>query len=253
MLLTRHGMLKSALKSLLGWCGYELRKTSQIGLDPLNDIKQICQKRPLRTIFDVGAHLGETAIVYARQFPQAVVHSFEPSREVFLSLSSNVKPFANVKTVEAALGDKDGEAVLHLHRFAATNSLLPTAPKLGDAQMEQLMEPVGTTKDRLRRLDTYCRENHIGFIDLLKLDTQGFELQVLRGAEEMLGKGSIGLIYTEISFETYYQGQAFFQDLYPALLGHGFQLVDLYGQSRAATHQIRWCDALFLNAAALRK
>ncbi len=70
---------KSLLRKFFLTLGYDIRKTSHIGLDPCSDIQRLFGRRSLSVIFDVGAHTGESAIDYADQFPDATIYSFEPS------------------------------------------------------------------------------------------------------------------------------------------------------------------------------
>lgn len=178
--------LKSLLKSALCLCGYELRKTSQFGLDAIRDMRQILGVAGKQTIFDVGAHEGETAVPYAENFPGATIHSFEPFPRAFGRLQSDVSRFANVKPVNLALGDKLEERLLHVNRSSPTNSILTASPQVGDGATLQLMTPVEQIPVQVVTLDAYCRDQNVSFIDLLKMDVQGYELHVLRGARRLL-------------------------------------------------------------------
>src|SRR5229473_2133012 len=96
------------------------------------------------------------------------------------------------------------------------------------------------------RLDDFCREHDVRTIDLLKLDCQGYEGNVLLGANEMLKRGGIRSIYTEVSFRAIYQGQALFEDICRELSSHGYRLVDLYDKSRSKDGSLLFCDAFFI-------
>lgn len=244
--------IKSVLKRLLNVCGYDIRKTNHLGLDPLNDIQQILGRSPCM-IVDLGAHLGETAVAYAEKFPHATIHSFEPSPRTFAALKANLQAYSNVRPVNMAMGDTGGTGRLHLNESSATNSLLSSAAQVSDASISQMTKTVDEVSVTVQTLDGYCRANDIQFIDLLKMDVQGFELHVLQGARRLLVEQQIALIYTEVSFEPFYEGQPFFQDVYARLINHGFQLVDLYGHTRSPCRALRWCDALFVHPATLKK
>jgi hypothetical protein len=84
------------------------------------------------------------------------------------------------------------------------------------------------------------------------MDVQGFEMEVLGGGESLLRRGRVALIYSEITLESLYVGQATFAGLHAHLAERGFELVDLYGQARGPMKSIRWCDMLFVNPDALR-
>jgi FkbM family methyltransferase len=241
---------KRLLRPLFSRLGYDIRKASHIGLDAVNDIKTIYGQEGPRVIFDVGAHRGETATLFARSFPQAQIHSFEPASDTFAALQRAVSPFPNVRAVNAALGRTDGLTALNVNKFSPANSLLKSAAPTNEVGAE-LMDTIQTQSVNLRALDSYCQEARVGFIDLLKMDVQGFELEVLRGAEMLLKSQNVALIYSEVLFKRLYEGQPFFEDLSRELAGHGFELVDLYGHVRSAHHTLRWCDALFVHPRAL--
>jgi hypothetical protein len=81
---------------------------------------------------------------------------------------------------------------------------------------------------------------------LLKIDTQGFELEVLKGSIEMLSKNAIGLVYLEIIFSEMYSNLPSLDEIYRYMMQNGFKLVafyDFYSNNKTAD----WCDALFYN------
>jgi FkbM family methyltransferase len=244
-------MMKTLIKRALAWCGYDLRKTSQVGLDALNDVQRILGAHAPQTILDVGAHHGETAVDLARKFPRAAIHSFEPCPATFAELKANVGRFPNVTPVNLALGDQSGRQTLHVNQFSATNSLLAASAQIADPVTRDLLACREEVAIAVTTLDAYCEAKGIAFVDLLKMDVQGFELHVLRGAERFLAAKKVLMIFTEASFEALYEGQAAFTELYARLAAQGFQLVDLYGHTRNARQGIRWCDLLFVNPSAL--
>src|SRR6202000_2895078 len=99
------------------------------------------------------------------------------------------------------------------------NSLLPHE-ETGERYDQELI-PKGIKQIQTLRLDTFCEQQNISKIAILKLDTQGFELHVLRGAERLLSSKAIKLIYLEIHFIPLYQGQ-------PTAAGI-FDLMDKFG------------------------
>jgi hypothetical protein len=86
----------------------------------------------------------------------------------------------------------------------------------------------------------------IDHIDILKSDTQGFDLEVLKGAQGVIGHGRVHLILIEINFAALYCGQPRFDEIYAWLSDRGFRLVSFYNACYM-NHRIGWCDALFVN------
>lgn len=245
--------LKAIFRSLLLSAGYDVRKTSHIGLDEKADIQRIFQTKPLQTILDLGAHLGETALACAEKFPRATIYSFEPSPQTFAALCKAVAGCDRIKPRQEAVGAECRTQKFFLNKFSATNSMLRTVPGAAHPEVRALMENVESVDVPVTTLDSFVSENHIESIDLLKLDVQGFESEVLRGARTLLEEARIALIYTEVTFETHYTGQTTFARLHDMLTKAGFELVDIYGQTRTVYHSIRWCDMLFVNPCALEK
>jgi len=99
----------------------------------------------------------------------------------------------------------------------------------------------------LTTVDAYCDERHITTVDLLKIDTQGFELEVLCGARQMMARQAIRLVYLEIVVSRMYENLPGLDEMYRALLNAGFSLVCFYSfyfrDNRAA-----WTDALFVHS-----
>ena len=97
-------------------------------------------------------------------------------------------------------------------------------------------------------LDQFCAEHEIKHINVLKLDIQGGELLALRGAQRMLAAGAIDLIYSEVSFSPIYDGQAFFHDLAPLLLGYGYPLYNLFPLTHTRNGIVSWTDAIWISS-----
>ena len=138
--------------------------------------------RPGMTVVDVGANLGTySAVALDRLQGQGRLLAVEPARENFAWLKRNTRhnlgtmPANRVTLVRAALSDQRGWAVLHKN---PTNK--------GDNRLYQdsllpKQERVQTTT-----LDFLCKKHGIDSIDVLKIDVQGLEVRVLRGAEKIL-------------------------------------------------------------------
>lgn len=246
---------KSMLKGLIALSGYELARrrdgsdTQQaakpFGEDRFADIHLLLGNRSPRVGFDVGANRGQTALEFVQHFPDAQIYCFEPYEVAFEELKRSMAPFPMIEPHRLALGDGDSVGTLHLNRISDTNSLLPNSPSAADFSPEGWTDPVGSAEVPVRRLDSFCRERGITSIDLLKIDTQGFELRVLRGAGEMLDPSIIRLIYLEVNFVSLYEGQAYFEDVYAMLKLHGYRFVEFYNKVLARDNSLMWADALF--------
>jgi FkbM family methyltransferase len=95
-----------------------------------------------------------------------------------------------------------------------------------------------------RTLDDIAQEAHIDRVDLLKIDTQGFELTVIAGGRQVLGQTAA--VWTEVSFVPLYQGSCLFHEVHDALHSVGFRLCELRPGWRRPDGTLAQADALFL-------
>ena len=108
----------------------------------------------------------------------------------------------------------------------------------GEVTKETLVE--------VKTIDQFCEDERIDRIDVLKSDTQGFELEVFKGAERTIRAGRIGLVYFETIFSDMYKELPSFAETYEYLTTRDFLLVSFYQicyQKRLAS----WSDALFVH------
>jgi len=93
-------------------------------------------------------------------------------------------------------------------------------------------------------LDSFVSEHSISRIDLLKIDTQGFEVDVLRGARKSFEAGIVRAVLTELNYVSIYDNQEGYWEIERELAKAGFALIDLYEKVRVGP-AINWCNALF--------
>lgn len=195
--------IRGALKSVLEWGlarrGYRIvGPGKRYGIDAFADIETLCQAMgdSVRVVFDVGANDGATARRSLEAFPVAEVHSFEPQPDVFAALRDAFAGEPRVHAVNTALADKAGDATLFQFEYGSVlGSLVPNAQNIvGNAHREVATQVVACTT-----LDHYSESNGVQTVDVLKIDTEGFELQVLQGSRGMLSRGRIKYVYVEFN------------------------------------------------------
>lgn len=213
------------------------------GHDPYRDLTWLLRRRSHPVILDVGANDGETVATFLRRFPDARILAFEPYAPLYQRLRRRFRHAPTVETLNVALGATSGTARLHLYSGHRMNSLLrldtdPANPMAsGFSERGSVTVPVAT-------IDDVARERRLPRIDILKIDTQGYDLEVLRGAAVQLAARRVGAVLLEVNFVPMYERQASFPDLHALLSGHGYRLVDFYNHQRAAG-VTAWCDACY--------
>ena len=140
---------------------------------------------PLKTIFDVGGNYGQTACHFAAAFPLATIFTFEPVPAPYQRLVSAVKGCPQIKHFNVALGAEPAVMKMNLCAHSGSNSLSESAAAIGaiDVQVDTV--------------DAMAERHGIDTIDLLKMDVEGFELQVLEGARCMIAGGKVRFAFAE--------------------------------------------------------
>ena len=139
-----------------------------------------------RVTVDVGAHVGFYTVVAALANPRGRVFAFEPLPSVFERLRRNValNGLTNVSTVPAAASNHAGQA----HFFYSCGEGIPSSSSLSEDFMTLGQGSFNTTAVAVVRLDEYLRNEHVGRIDLVKVDTETTEADVLEGMRETIAR-----------------------------------------------------------------
>jgi FkbM family methyltransferase len=174
-------------------------------------------------LFDVGANVGEFALALRARFPLAQIVAFEPNPATFRALEAAVA-LAGARCVPAGLGSRAGEAQLSVYRddprsgHASLHAgVFGIYRGYGIAQAEHVVE----VSCAIRTLDEFCASEGVGRVDFLKIDVEGHEIEVLRGAARMLREGRVGAIqfeFTDCNVVT----RVFLRDFYELLPGRSF-------------------------------
>lgn len=232
--------IKKTLARIINHFGYDLHRIPDPFIDQKNLIKGI--KGPV--IFDVGAHHGQTSIMYSKLFKNGLIYSFEPYAESFKYLSTKVKRYDNIKPFNVALGNKIGKSKFYINPSSPTNSLLPTDAKAPQIWGDGLLESTDQTEVDVVTIDSFVEKYEIKRVDILKLDTQGTEYQIIEGAGKAFSEGRIKVIYTEIITMPTYIGQKELHEVLHIIQDKGFRLHNFYNYS-LTNGKLRQVDAIF--------
>jgi FkbM family methyltransferase len=186
------------IRTVLARLGYVLWKRDfmRYGVDPFLDIQRLDRTwgTSVNTFFDVGANIGQTAQEALVAFPDARIFSFEPQPDTFRKLCTLSDPRLVVHPL--ALADHDGQTTFY--EYASDGDGTQINSLVNDARFPtRFGYQAKETKVHCCTLDRFCAEQGVCQIDVLKLDTEGSELIVLKGAAGMLGQGKIRFVYTE--------------------------------------------------------
>lgn len=152
---------------------------------------------------DVGANFGVWTLALAAAHPKAHVYCFEPTPNTFAVLSENIalNGFRNVTPLQLAASDSEGVFSYQLtEKTSQYNRLTPFKPSAVDLDRGRFID-ARTIEVKTAGLDDFCRSRRIDKIGFLKIDVEGAELSVLRGAETLLRSRAIELICIEVDPE----------------------------------------------------
>ena len=177
-------------------------------------------RRPGLMVFDVGANVGDYAAMVLERFGGATawLHCFEPSPRAYVTLLDRMAARASVwpQTYSHLYGLSDADRTMSLHADALGSGMASVHPR----RLAHFGRALDTEeRATFRRLDDVCRGLDVDRIDLLKLDVEGHELAVLRGAGPMLTSGAIGMIQWEMG-GCNLDSRTTFQDFWYALAPH---------------------------------
>jgi len=204
-------------------------------------------------IYVICGARGETSHPYLRALQQLKFIGFEPDPEEHRRLASQAAP--GFTYFNAAVAARDERRVLYVTRNAVCSSLLPPNQALY-SQFESCSSAVEVIAQKdvdTVSLDRFLPKSGIPTIDFLHLDTQGTELEILRGAQSFLSNSVVG-VKCEVEFAPLYEGQALFAEVDAFLRQHGFLLFDLsrsryrragFSSDALTRGQLLWGDAIY--------
>jgi len=182
--------LRSLIEGLFGVYLFRAKYFPR-GVKRDHDIKEALPKFRADVVFDVGANIGQSARAYLIYFAGAQIFCFEPVGSTFFELRENMKGHSQVHCYRLALGASRGEGDMVLSgasvMFHMAGPPQPSAPPEA-GELERV---------DIQALDDFCRDSDIKSISYLKIDTEGYDLEVLKGAQTMLREQRIDLVEVE--------------------------------------------------------
>jgi len=207
------------------------------------NIAQLAEFTP-NVIFDVGANNGATALSFRRAFPSATVFAFEPVADTFRLLVERTSAQAGIKPFNLALGRKHGRARMRIKSVSVANRI---------SGWRDMLKPSESVT--MARGDTFCAEQAIEEIGFLKIDTEGHDLEVLRGFRTMLKAARIDLVEVEVSMNPENRRHVRFERAKSYLERFGYRLFLIHEQAREGAARgpiIRRANVVFCSARLIR-
>ena len=199
------------------------------GHSPLHDLRFLSDAR---VVFDVGADDGKSVVQFLKAFPKAQIYSFEPARMMFCHLRDKFANNRRVSTFNTALGSTNGTA-----RFT-TDLVLTGLSRIDEYGKDEV--PIET-------LDTFCAREGVEHIDFLKIDTEGHDLEVLKGAMGMLDRKAISAVQVEAGMSPENDFHVSFEKMKSYLDQRGYHAFGIYEQyAPSASRWLERVNAIFV-------
>lgn len=218
-------IIKKSLKRLFSLMGFKIVRTGtgilsgnrKTVLSEENRFKWV-QNINIRTVIDVGANTGQSALKFNKLFPGAKIYCFEPLRDCFLQMNANLKSLTNFESFNLGLSEKKGEIIMHRSEYSPSSS----PRKMSQLHKRAFPHSSGEALETIDvdTLDNVAQGLKLEDNILLKIDVQGFEDKVIMGALNTLRR--VKVIIIETSFHELYEGQPLFSDIYELLQRQGF-------------------------------
>jgi FkbM family methyltransferase len=193
------------------------------------------------TVVDIGANKGQFSLLAFEIFKNSRIFAFEPLPEPAAKFRKCLAGRPSIRLFEVAIAPTAGEASIYVSGRDDSSSLLPIT------EVQAFHFPGTSLKEmrkiRTMRLDQCLEPNDIADPALLKIDVQGFELEVLKGSESLLS--NFKWLYIECSYVEFYRGQPVADEVIEYLGHRNFKMISRHNiQINQHKHDIQ-ADFLF--------
>jgi FkbM family methyltransferase len=204
-------------------------------------------------VVDVGAHRGESLSSLSQMYSGSLKYvGLEPNPDAFMDFESVADALRTgnrqISCLQCAAGPHDGTTQFRLTKASAVSGILQAVNGLSErvpSGDHQVIREIDVDVVSIRSL-----VSHFSFekVDLLKIDTEGYDLEVLRGAQDLLMSQSVEAVLTEAFFVPYRVDQAYFWDIASFMNDLGYHFVNLYDARETSQGRLYTGNALWVSA-----
>lgn len=202
-------VIKERIKNLLRKWGWEVKQFN-INTSERAVMQRALQHYSIDMVIDVGANTGQYALELMEAGYRGPIFSFEPIQQAFTQLKKNASRFPQWQVFPLAVGSSIQELEINISDNLVSSSFLDV--KQASIHAEPKTRYTRKEKVKMTTLDSFLGDHNLDQFraPLLKMDVQGFELEVLKGAVTILPK--IKILQAELSFVPLYEGGPLYQE-----------------------------------------
>ena len=183
----------------------------------------------INIFIDVGAHEGETSNLFSKYLNIKKIYCFEPSSINYKNLKKKILKKENIFLFNFGLGEKDGERDFNQLEESSSSTLVELNQKSKYFIKKKKILNLFIKKNfkifsqsvNIMKLKNFIDNNSIEYIDILKIDTEGYEMKVIKGAEDKIK--NIDYIYFEHHFDDMLKKNYTLTDVHNYLVKNGFE------------------------------
>ncbi len=243
--------MKEQVKKFIGTIGYKVltKKRFEVlergpyipDLDFHYLLKNVINKSEQICCLDIGANVGQTTKKFKAYFPNATIHAFEPIKKTYDLLSINTANLEGVTAYCEAMGNSIGEHRVYHRKDTLWNSLV------NDLNIVAQKEGATSEIITVNSVDHFLADKKIKKVDILKSDTEGYDLNVLEGAKDSLSKNMIEIIYVEVGFDSHDLQHTYLVDVMEFLNTYNYSFCGLFELAYGGNFKLYYANALFIS------
>lgn len=209
---------------------------------PFISIVRNLEDSNVSNVIDVGANVGQFGLDIRRHGFKGQIVSYEPVNETFGLLTQTTRRHQPWKAIQLGLGAAESERTINI---SGNDGLSSSLLEMGSLHLENF--PDSATVSR-QNISISTIDNQLVVLGLrpqeimLKLDVQGFEAEVLKGASQSISK--IPLCYLEVSITPLYEGEVLLLPILIELSKYGHEVIDVFRGIKASNGQLLQLDIL---------
>ncbi len=199
-------------------------------------------------ILDIGGGVGASVILYNKFFPENKILVFEPIPDNYNIIKSRTSQFSNIEVFNYAVGSENSRKQINIANRITSSSLFPlSADPYSNVFNENNLGQSRVENIEVVRLDNFLQKIPAD-IGIIKIDVQGYEMNVLKGAEASLERGKI--IVLEANNHEGYVGSPKYYEIDTYLREHHFTLYDIL-PSIFDNGKLKEWDVIYLRTSAI--